>query len=87
MATTRKNPNLRDATPEVEAWVQTTMVMIEAAGSYAEGCVYDPEVEGMLRRMRATAAALVSALMPTNMPPPPPTMFSAPTAAAQPSKT
>lgn len=62
---------LRGSTPEVDNWVATTMVMIEAAASYAGDGVYDPEVDGMLRRMRVTTGALMSALAPSNMPTPP----------------
>lgn len=66
------------STPEVDDWVATTLVMIEAASTYAAGGVWDEETEGMLRRMRVINGALMAALMQNNFPPqyqmrPPPT--------------
>ena len=62
---------MRDSSPEVENWVQTTMVLIEASSTYAEGGVYDADTDGMIRRIRVVTSALQSALMNINILPPP----------------
>ena len=72
---------MRDSTPEVESWVQTTMALIEASSTYAESGQYDAATDGMIRRIRVATSALQAALMSINIMPPSPTM-AAPAALA-----
>jgi hypothetical protein len=53
---------MRDSTPEVEHFVQTALVFIDAASTYAESGEYDPHTDGMIRRLRVVIGALGAAL-------------------------
>ena len=63
--------SIRGSTPEVEAWVQTTMWLIGEASAYAEAGQYDAEVDGMIRRIRVVTSALQAALQNIGFMPPP----------------
>lgn len=63
---------------EVEAFVEMCAKLIDAAGEYAFGGVYDEESNGIMQRVKVSANALQSALSAVNIPkpmtfPPPPT--------------
>ena len=75
---------MRGSTPEVETWVQTTMMLIEASSTYAEGGQYDPDTDGMIRRIRVVASALQAALMSVNIMPPMGGPMAGPMASPQP---
>ena len=62
---------------QVQQFNQLALLLIDAAGGYAAGGVYNANNEAMMRQLRVTTAALNVALssIPQNMrtPPPPPT--------------
>jgi uncharacterized protein with FMN-binding domain len=53
---------VRESTPQVEQWIQQSLMLIEAASSYAEAGVYDAATDGMIRRMRVISTAMQGAL-------------------------
>lgn len=65
-----KRPTLRESTETVDEFCRISLMLIEAAGLYAEAGVYDPENDGMVRRLKVNASALQSALINVSLVPP-----------------
>lgn len=80
MATAPKTKQMREASQEVQQFIGLAILLIEAAGAYAAGGVYDADNDAMIRQIRVVTSGLNAALnsIPIMLQQPP---VAAPTAA------